>query len=321
MLILPVLLVLLPSLATSRLHWTPCPIEEQHLYLNPRWPATPSTLTYNLHSLLAILSKKLYMRDIHGWMKPDKMQEMYNELRSWERKKGLIHPYPMDSLKNLWEYVTYNHFHCYPDELSLEKIFSHIIEIDARPKAANAVASGAENNPAAGNNQNNVGGEGHQNQAQQEQNQAQAEDQIPAEVLKGLDTEYSEEPEASPTFQYFSYGPAKHLITLIHIHEDELKQYLEDLAASGEHETLSTLFLDLKGQINEWSTLYYKLDTFLNAVRAFRQSLWLLRDREAKPAELKRLVQGKALRKPLKKQLAICFDRLCNSPQKPVYNE
>ncbi|KAK6343571.1 hypothetical protein TWF730_011161 [Orbilia blumenaviensis] len=294
---------IVPAITANSVTWIRCPSNPNEL--DSQWPATPSALTYNLQALLSLVSKKEYTREIHSRLLPHKIKLEYKTLRQWERGRGISCPCPMASLRNLYWFITENKLHCYPSELSLAKVFSQVVEIDS--EAWNTTAPNNWNNQRAA-------------QGQDEADEEQTHEYLPGE-LEVIDTEYSDDPEVDTAFQYFSYGPAKHLSILIHLHTDELDQYREDLISTDEHiKAAPTLYWDIVEQIKDWTKLYYELDAFLNTVRAFRKSLWVLRNRQATPEELKRLTQGKELKRPLSKKIVECFGSLCNNKKRPNLN-
>ncbi|KAK6507759.1 hypothetical protein TWF481_006181 [Arthrobotrys musiformis] len=278
--IITIWLIRLPALKADPVTWVSCPTSTNAL--NPQWPATPSALTFNLQSFLTLISKTEFMRDIHFRLRPKKMEIEYKQIRRWERGQGIAHPYPMDSLRNLYWFVSENRLHCHPNALSLAKVLAQVIEVDSEPW---------QFNPR----------------------------QFSDEEIENLDTEHSLDRLIEATFQYFTYGPVKHLSILVHLYVDELEQYFEELVASGLDEDLPLLYFELIHQVKEWTTLYYQLDSFIKAVRAFRRSLWTLRSKEAKPKELQRIAEGKQITKPLSisKSIAGCIGRFCGVNTEP----
>ncbi|KAK6337026.1 hypothetical protein TWF718_009811 [Orbilia javanica] len=295
--ILPILLIL-SAINANPITWVLCPPTTDEL--DTQWPASPSVLTYNMRSLLKLLSEKDFMKEIHTRLLPHKMRLEYDLIRRWERGRGIPHPYPMDSLRTLYWFITENRLHCHPNTLSLASVFSRVIEIESE-------AWNFGNNQGGGNNGVGAGDQPGQQQALG----------LASEDIEDLDTEYSLDREVDPNFQYVTYSPIKHLSILVHIHTDELEQYFDYLVDSGEVEQTPMLYFELHQQMKEWSKLYYELDAFMNGTRAFRKSLWMLREREARPEELKRLAQGKPIAKPqsIPKKIASCLNRLCNPNQ------
>ncbi|KAK6513035.1 hypothetical protein TWF506_009197 [Arthrobotrys conoides] len=295
------ILFFLPILNAIPVLWIPC--EANPLAIDSDWRASPSQLTDNLQSVLTLLSQKDALRDVFDRLHPARIRADYEKIRRWERGRGLQHPYPMDSLREFYWFVSANKLHCHPNPLSLARAFSQIVQIESEPWGFSAPVAPVNNSGGINNNRAEV-----RNQPGQQQD---------PRYFGGVgeaDRDHSSEEEADPTFQYFTYGPVKQLSILVHLHADELEQYFDHIVASGQVEIEPMLYFEIRDLIKDWAKLYYDIDAFMNGVRAFRKSLWMLRDREAKPKEIKILAEGKEISKPISigKKLISCLDRFCN---------
>ncbi|KAF3137224.1 hypothetical protein TWF703_005146 [Orbilia oligospora] len=292
------ILYFVPVLDALRVVWVPCPPQPNSAEIELEWPASPSPLTYNLRFLLIELSKKNAMQDIFVRLDPDRLEADFQKIDRWESGQGLRNPYPMDSLRSFYWFVAANKLHCHRNPFSLAKAFSQIFQVEAEPWGLmNAPGSNA----------------GVQFQPAQQQNLRDVE------LVDHHYLIYDSENEADSTFQYFTYGAVKHLSILVHLHADELEQYFDDIIASGQDELEPLLYFEILDLIKDWAQLYYDLDTFMNGARAFRKSLWMLRNRFAEPEEIKKIAEGKHIAKPvsIKKTLVNCLNRLCDYDGRP----
>ncbi|KAF3226692.1 hypothetical protein TWF192_005169 [Orbilia oligospora] len=308
-----------PVLNALRVIWVPCPSRPNAAGIEPEWPASPSPLTYNLRSLLIELSKKNAMKDIFIRLDPDRLEADFQKIDRWESGQGLRNPYPMDSLRSFYWFVAANKLHCHRNPFSLAKAFSQIFQVEAEPWGLmNAPGSNVDAGGRGGGGNNNGEADNH-NLAGVRLQPAQQQDPRDFELIDHHYLVYDSENEADPTFQYFTYGPVKHLSILVHLHADELEQYFDDIIASGQDELEPLLYFEILDLIKDWTQLYYDLDTFMNGVRAFRKSLWMLRNRFAEPEEIKKIAQGKHIAKPfsIKKTLVNCLNRLCDYDGRP----
>ncbi|KAF3187188.1 hypothetical protein TWF225_004342 [Orbilia oligospora] len=282
------ILYFVPVLNALRVIWVLCPTRPNSAEIEPEWPASPSPLTYNLRSLLIELSKKNAMKDIFIRLDPDRLEADFQKIDHWESGQGLRNPYPMDSLRSFYWFVAANKLHCHRNPFSLAKAFSQIFQVEAEPWGLmNAAGS-------------NVGADGRDREGN---NNGEADNHNQAGVQ----------------FQPAQQQNLRDVDILVHLHADELEQYFDDIIASGQDELEPLLYFEILDLIKDWAQLYYDLDTFMNGVRAFRKSLWMLRNRFAEPEEIKKIAEGKHIAKPvsIKKTLVNCLNRLCGYDERP----
>ncbi|EPS36301.1 hypothetical protein H072_10190 [Dactylellina haptotyla CBS 200.50] len=271
---------LLFTQAVLSIKWIPCtPNGSDQILDAGYWPASPTPLTQNFDALLYQISQKPFMRDILFTFHKPELSPEYTEINSWEQGLDLEQPYPVFALRTLFNFILENKLHCHSSELSLSRALSRIEEIDAT--AWNRTAD----------------------------NQIHLDD---SGDLGYLDTDV-ELPDAGRTFQYLTFSVARQLSLLVHIYVDALEQFRGDVMATGRWELTPNMVFDISGKIKHWRDLYYALDGYMEGIRAFRKDIEVLRYRDVGDGEIRRLVEGKQLKKNWAKELVKCLGKVCSS--------